>query len=228
LQPRRASGKIAAMGDVWLRRRLELEKLMGVDALMTMPSTPAQSGVEAELEATQELVAVCTGCRLHQGRTHTVFARGNPQAELMFIGEAPGHEEDVQGYPFVGPAGKLLDKMIFAMGLGREEVYVANILKCRPPGNRDPRPDEIEACYPFLKRQIELVSPRIICTLGRPASNTLLRTSASMGSLRGRWHDFDGIRLMPTYHPAYLLRSPGQKRKAWEDLKQVILALQEP
>lgn len=211
----------------WLRKRLELERLMGVDALMTGPSAPASTGVEEELAAAQEQVAVCRGCRLHEGRTHTVFARGNPRAELMFVGEAPGHEEDVQGYPFVGPAGKLLDKMIFAMGLRREEVYVANILKCRPPNNREPRPDEVEACYPFLKRQIELVSPRIICTLGRPAANTLLRTNAAMGALRGRWHTFDGIRLMPTYHPAYLLRSPGQKRAAWQDLKQVILALHE-
>ncbi len=216
------------MDAAWLRKRLELERLMGVDALMLgRGEQPADDGVEAELGAVQEQVAVCTGCRLHEGRTHTVFARGNPRAALMFIGEAPGHEEDIQGYPFVGPAGRLLDKMIAAMGLERDEVYVANILKCRPPGNRDPRPDEIEACFPFLQRQIELVAPRIICTLGRPASNTLLRTSASMGSLRGRWHSFDGIPLMPTYHPAYLLRSPGQKRRAWEDLKMVVLALQE-
>ena len=216
------------MDAAWLRKRLELERLMGVDALMLgRGERPADDGVEAELDAVQEQVAVCTGCRLHEGRTHTVFARGNPRAALMFIGEAPGHEEDIQGYPFVGPAGRLLDKMIAAMGLERDEVYVANILKCRPPGNRDPRPDEIEACFPFLRRQIELVAPRIICTLGRPASNTLLRTSASMGSLRGRWHSFDGIPLMPTYHPAYLLRSPGQKRRAWEDLKMVVLALQE-
>jgi len=216
------------MDAAWLRKRLELERLMGVDALMLgRGEQPADDGVEAELGAVQEQVAVCTGCRLHEGRTHTVFARGNPRAALMFIGEAPGHEEDIQGYPFVGPAGSLLDKMIAAMGLERDEVYVANILKCRPPGNRDPRPDEIESCFPFLRRQIELVAPRIICTLGRPASNTLLRTSASMGSLRGRWHSFDGIPLMPTYHPAYLLRSPGQKRRAWEDLKMVVLALQE-
>jgi len=215
------------MDAAWLRKRLELEKLMGVDALMLGPTQqPADAGVALELGAVQELVAVCGGCRLHQTRTHTVFARGDPRAALMFVGEAPGHEEDVQGYPFVGPAGKLLDRMIAAMGLERDEVYVANILKCRPPGNRDPRSDEIEACFPFLQRQIELVAPRIICTLGRPASNTLLHTSASMGSLRGRWHSFDGIPLMPTYHPAYLLRSPGQKRKTWEDLKMIALALQ--
>lgn len=211
-----------------LRKRIELERLLGVDALMLGPLLqPAGGSEEAELAAVAEQVAVCSGCGLHKERTHTVFARGNPQAELMFIGEAPGREEDLQGDPFVGPAGKLLDRMIAAMGLQRGEVYVANILKCRPPNNRDPRPDEIEACYPFLKRQIELVAPRVICTLGRPASNTLLQTSASMGSLRGRWHSFNGIRLMPTYHPAYLLRSPGQKRKAWEDLKLIMAELQQ-
>jgi uracil-DNA glycosylase family 4 len=211
-----------------LRKRLELEKLLGVDALLIGPARQsAGGGAEAELAATEGQVAVCTGCRLHEGRTHTVFARGDPHAALMFIGEAPGREEDLQGDPFVGPAGKLLDRMIAAMGLERGEVYIANILKCRPPNNRDPRPDEIEACFPFLERQIELVAPRIICTLGRPAANTLLRTSASMGSLRGRWHSFGGIRLMPTYHPAYLLRSPGQKRRAWEDLKLVMAALLE-
>jgi len=200
---------------------------MGVDVLIGASSAPARDGIESELAALERQVAACTGCRLHQGRTNAVFACGNPHAELMFIGEAPGQEEDIQGIPFVGPAGKLLDRMIFAMGLERDEVYIANILKCRPPKNRNPRPDEIEACFPFLKRQIELVAPRIICTLGRPAANTLLRTSASMGSLRGRWHRFEGIPLMPTYHPAYLLRSPGQKRKSWEDLKKVILALRQ-
>jgi uracil-DNA glycosylase family 4 len=212
-----------------LRKRIELEKLMGVDALMLGPAqAPSSAGAHGELTAVAEQVAVCSGCGLHRERTHTVFARGNPQAELMFVGEAPGREEDLQGDPFVGPAGKLLDKMIFAMGLQREEVYIANILKCRPPNNRDPRPDEIEACYPFLKRQIELVAPRIICTLGRPAANTLLQTNASMGSLRGRWHTFHGVRLMPTYHPAYLLRSPGQKKVAWQDLKLVMAELRKP
>jgi len=200
---------------------------MGVDVLIGASSAPARDGIESELAALERQVAACTGCRLHQGRTNAVFACGNPHAELMFIGEAPGQEEDIQGIPFVGPAGKLLDRMIFAMGLERDEVYIANILKCRPPNNRNPRPDEMEACFPFLKRQIELVAPRIICTLGRPAANTLLRTSASMGSLRGRWHRFEGIPLMPTYHPAYLLRSPGQKRKSWGDLKKVILALRQ-
>jgi len=143
----------------------------------------------------------------------------------MFIGEAPGAEEDRQGVPFVGRAGKLLDKMIVAMGLAPEDVYITNIVKSRPPGNREPRADEIEACWPYLERQIELVRPRIICTLGRPASNTLLRTRSSMGELRGRWFSYGGIPVLPTYHPAYLLRSPRQKRGAWEDLRKIVLAL---
>jgi len=194
---------------------------MGVDAL------PRATGAERELRELEEQVRRCTRCRLHRTRTQGVFARGDPHAELMFIGEAPGAEEDRRGVPFVGPAGKLLDRMIYAMGLERDAVYITNILKSRPPGNRDPRPDEVEACFPFLERQIELVRPRIICTLGRPAACALLESGRSMGQLRGRWHFWRGIPLMPTYHPAYLLRSPGQKRAAWQDLKQVIIALRE-
>jgi DNA polymerase len=212
------------MNPKLLKRRLELEKLMGVDVLFR------RAGPTEKLAELEDEVAVCRRCRLHKGRTHTVFCRGNPAAELVFVGEAPGREEDRQGVAFVGRAGKLLDRMIFAMGLRQEEVYIMNILKCRPPENRDPRADEVEACWPFLERQIELVSPRIICTLGRPAANALLETNRSMGDLRGQWHTFRGIPLMPTYHPAYLLRSPSQKRKTWQDLKKVVLALggQEP
>jgi len=209
------------MAEQPLKRRLELEKLMGADVLLR------SRGPSAELAALEQEVRTCTACRLAQKRTQTVFARGNPRAELMFVGEAPGREEDAQGIPFVGPAGKLLDRMIYAMGLARDEVYVTNIVKCRPPNNRDPRPDEVEACAPFLERQIELVQPKIICTLGRPAANAMLGTNAAMGQLRGRWFFWRGIALLPTYHPAYLLRSPGQKRQAWEDLKKVLVALQE-
>ncbi len=209
------------MAEPWLRKRLELEKMMGVDALFR------QAGPEDELVKLEKEVAGCRRCGLWETRAQTVFGRGNPRAALMFIGEAPGAEEDKQGLPFVGPAGKLLDKMIFAMGLTQDEVYIANILKSRPPGNRDPKPDEVEACWPFLERQIELIDPRVICTLGRPAANALLDTNASMGSLRGRWHTFNGVPLLPTYHPAYLLRSPGQKSKTWQDLKMIIQALAE-
>jgi DNA polymerase len=209
------------MRQAWLRKRLELEKMMGADVL------PRAEGVEAELGTLEEEVRRCQRCRLYERRTQTVFARGNPRAALMFIGEAPGQEEDRQGLPFVGPAGKLLDKMIFAMGLRPDDVYIGNIIKSRPPENREPRPDEIAACFPFLERQIELVRPHIICTLGRPAANALLGTSLSMGDLRGKWHSYRGIAVLPTYHPAYLLRSPGQKKQAWEDLKKVIFALAE-
>jgi DNA polymerase len=204
-----------------LKKRLELEKMLGVDALTKVP------GVEAELRKAEEEVRRCRRCRLYEGATQSVFARGNPRAALMFIGEAPGHEEDIQGLPFVGPAGKLLDKMIFAMGLRPEDVYITNIVKSRPPNNREPRPDEVAACFPHLEKQMELVHPQIICTLGRPAANALLGTNLSMGELRGRWHYYRSIPVLPTYHPAYLLRSPSQKKQAWEDLKKIVVALAE-
>ena len=205
----------------WTRKRLELEKMLGVDAL------PRKRGVEAPLSKVEEEVRRCKRCRLYEAATQSVFARGNARAPLMFIGEAPGQEEDRQGLPFVGPAGKLLDRMIFAMGLRQEDVYITNIVKSRPPGNREPRPDEIAACFPHLEKQIELVRPRVICTLGRPASNALLGTSMSMGELRGKWHSYRGVPVLPTYHPAYLLRSPSQKKQAWEDLKKIVVALAE-
>ncbi len=192
---------------------------MGVDALVRSP------GVADELAQVEQEVSGCTLCRLCETRTQTVFARGRADAELMFIGEGPGAQEDAQGVPFVGRAGKLLDKMVAAMGLARDEVYVTNIVKCRPPRNREPRVDEVESCGPYLERQIELLRPRIICTLGRPASNTLLDNKRSMGELRGRWFSFRGVPVLPTYHPAYLLRSPRQKRAAWQDLRKIILVL---
>ncbi len=209
------------MGTDWLKKRVELERMMGVDVLIREP------GPEAELESISRRVSACTLCRLHQERAQAVFCRGNPRAELMFIGEGPGAEEDRQGLAFVGPAGKLLDKMVFAMGLTPDQVYIANIVKCRPPGNREPRADEVEACMPYLERQVDLVAPRVICTLGRPAANALLGTTESMGRMRGRWQSFRGVPVLPTYHPAYLLRSPSQKAKTWEDLKKVIAALRE-
>ncbi len=207
------------MPDRRLRKRLELEKMMGVDVLLRRPAEPDR------LELIEQEVKACTLCRLHAERTQAVFARGNPHGELMFVGEGPGADEDATGVPFVGRAGKLLDKMIFAMGLERDEVYITNIVKCRPPGNRDPRVDEVESCFPYLKQQIDEVQPRILCTLGRPAANALLDNTRSMGSMRGRWFRFHGTPLLPTYHPAYLLRSPGQKGKTWEDLKEIIRAL---
>jgi DNA polymerase len=171
-------------------------------------------------------VAVCTSCSLHATRTQTVFGTGARDADWLLIGEAPGADEDRQGEPFVGRAGQLLNTMLRAIGLRREEVYIANILKCRPPGNRDPRPEEVACCEAFLLRQIELVRPRIILALGRIAAQTLLVTAEPIGRLRGRRHRFreTGIPLVVTYHPAYLLRSPLQKRQAWKDL-QLALAV---
>jgi uracil-DNA glycosylase family 4 len=165
--------------------------------------------------------ATCTRCVLHEKRTQSVFARGTPDAQLVFVGEGPGYEEDQQGLPFVGPAGKLLDRMITAMGFGRDEVYVCNIVKCRPPENRTPRPEEAIACSRYLVPQLELVAPKVIVALGRCAAENLGVAQAT-GSWRGRWGTWRDIAVLPTYHPAYLLRSPEQKRVVWEDLQLVM------
>jgi DNA polymerase len=167
-------------------------------------------------------VGECTRCKLAGGRTHLVFGVGDPAAELMFVGEGPGADEDAQGEPFVGKAGQLLTRMIEAMGFRREEVYIANVVKCRPPGNRDPEPDEIAACEPFLQGQIAAVRPKVVVALGRFAVQTLLRDPTPISKQRGRWRDYEGVRLMPTFHPAYLLRNPPEKAKAWQDLQLVM------
>jgi len=164
----------------------------------------------------------CTRCRLANGRKTVVFGDGDPHAEIMFVGEGPGHEEDLQGLPFVGPAGQLLTRMIEAMGLTRQSVYICNIVKCRPPQNRDPSPDEIASCEEFIKQQIQLISPRIIITLGNVAAKTLLQTTLGITRLRGNFHAYDSIPVMPTFHPSYLLRNPESKRAAWNDLKMVM------
>ena len=174
------------------------------------------------LEQVREELGACQRCRLARGRTNIVFGQGAPDADVMFIGEGPGHDEDLQGEPFVGPAGQLLTRMIEAMGLTREEVYITNIIKCRPPRNRDPNPDEIDACEPFLRRQIEAIAPRMMIALGSFAAKTLLRTETGISQLRGRFHIYHGTPLMPTFHPAFLLRNPERKRPVWEDLKQVM------
>ncbi len=169
----------------------------------------------------------CQRCKLASTRNKIVFGVGSESAPLMFVGEAPGADEDRIGEPFVGRAGQLLDKMIVAMGWTREHIYIANVLKCRPPGNRDPQPDEIAECEPFLARQIEAIAPRVIVTLGKPAAHLLLKTTAPISALRGTWKEVRGTPLMPTFHPAYLLRSPDKKRDAWNDLKLVIARLAE-
>jgi uracil-DNA glycosylase len=182
---------------------------------------PAQA-----LKIIREDLGDCIRCRLHkQGRKQIVFGVGSPKAQLMFIGEAPGADEDQQGEPFVGRAGQLLNNMIKAMGLEREQVYIANIIKCRPPGNRTPERDECETCSPFLMRQIEVIRPQVIVALGAVAAKTLLAINAPMADLRGRWYDFRGTKLAVTYHPAFLLRDPRQKKEAWKDLQMVMKKL---
>ena len=172
------------------------------------------------LESIREDIGDCTRCKLSTlGRKQVVFGVGNPAADLMFVGEAPGAEEDVQGVPFVGRAGQLLTKMIAAMGFARDDVYIANVVKCRPPENRNPEPDEIESCEPFLFRQIETIRPKVIVALGAFAAKTLLKSQDPISKLRGRVFEYHGAKLIPTFHPSFLLRSPGQKKYAWEDLK---------
>jgi DNA polymerase len=214
--------------DVYVRRGLEPAPEVARAEQMapeeSMPATPASAapGVEATLdwEPLRAMVSACTRCSLHATRTQTVFGVGNRSAKWMFIGEAPGAEEDRQGEPFVGRAGQLLTSMLKALGFAREDVYVANMLKCRPPGNRDPKPEETVQCRGYLERQIELVSPTLIVAVGRIAAQNLLATDTALARLRGKAHSLGsrGWPLVVTYHPAYLLRSPGEKRKAWQDL----------
>jgi uracil-DNA glycosylase len=180
----------------------------------------------AALDRVRREVMHCTLCHeLAQNRTQTVFGTGNPNARLCFLGEAPGADEDRQGEPFVGAAGRLLDKIMQACTLKREEVYILNVLKCRPPGNRTPLPEETANCRDFFERQLAIIRPEFLCCLGAVASQTLLRTTQSLGRLRGRWHDYQGIRVMVTYHPAYLLRTPEKKRDTWEDMKMLLHAM---
>ena len=177
------------------------------------------------LEAVRDLIGDCQRCQLAQGRNKLVFGVGDPNAQLMFVGEGPGADEDMQGEPFVGRAGQLLNNMIAAMGLKREQVYIANIVKCRPPQNRKPEPDEARTCLPFLERQIEIVRPRVLVALGATAATYLLGMRGSIGAMRGRIHDYRGIQTVVTYHPAFLLRDPTQKKEAWKDLQMAMAAL---
>jgi len=187
------------------------------------PSAPVAGDAAQELLALREYIGDCTRCKLHkQGRTHVVFGAGNPQAQLMFVGEAPGSDEDLQGEPFVGRAGQLLTKIIQSIGLERSDVYIANVIKCRPPNNRNPEPDEVATCQPFLFRQIDMIRPRVVVALGTFAAHALLGTDAPISRIRGHVHPFrHDSSLIPTFHPAYLLRSPDRKRDVWEDMKKV-------
>jgi len=180
---------------------------------------------ENMLKRLRETIGDCRRCKLWKGRKNIVFGSGNPHAKLMFIGEGPGEEEDLQGLPFVGRAGELLTRMIEAMGLRRDDVYIANIVKCRPPKNRAPEEDEIQSCHPFLSEQIRIVDPEVICTLGATATQTILKTKSKISKLRGEIYQWDNRKVVPTFHPSYLLRNPGDKRLAWNDLKLIMKVL---
>ena len=195
--------------------------------LPSPPLSPSASLTPSALSSTNSFAQIekdlhdCRRCKLSAGRTHIVYGEGNPNAKLVFVGEGPGEQEDLQGRPFVGKAGQLLDRMIAAIGLSRDQVYIVNVVKCRPPGNRNPEHDEIAACSPFLYRQIQAIQPQVIVALGKFAAQTLLETEEKITQIRGRFHTFSGIKLMPTYHPAYLLRNPASKKEAWWDLQEV-------
>lgn len=202
-----------------VREHLQLQRELGLDYLR-VPEGKAEAKKPAlTLEHVREVLGDCTRCRLHKGRKHIVFGVGNPQADLVFVGEGPGADEDEQGEPFVGRAGQLLTRMIEAMGLTREETYICNIIKCRPPANRAPEPDEIASCEPFLIGQLKAIQPKLICALGSVAAQTLLKTKEPISRLHGRFLSYQGTPLLPTFHPAYLLRNPHEKKTAWEDLK---------
>jgi len=180
------------------------------------------------LEQLRELIGDCHRCQLSRGRSNIVFGVGNPHADLVFVGEAPGRDEDLEGKPFVGKAGQLLTRIISAMGLTRDDVYICNVIKCRPPDNRDPLPAEIDMCEPFLKGQLSIIKPRVICALGSFASQTLLQSEVRISRLRGQFRDYGGVPLMPTYHPSFLLRNPHAKREVWEDIKMIMEYLDLP
>lgn len=212
-------------------RELGVPEASAAAVTATAPAEPVGAALASEsLEAVRTDLGECTRCKLHTTRQNIVFGVGPAKARLMFVGEAPGADEDRQGEPFVGRAGQLLDRIIGAMGLQRDEVYIANVLKCRPPNNRNPEDDEIAQCSPFLLRQVASVEPEVIVTLGAPAAHLLLETGTPIGKLRGKFWRFHGRDLMPTYHPAYLLRNPAKKREVWQDMQQVIerLGLEPP
>lgn len=221
---------LQAMGiDVWVERNpgkaVDAEAAIGapevppaLDLPVSLAEPVARTGPQAAWQQLRSEVVACQACSLHETRTQTVFGVGSESADWLFVGEAPGADEDAQGEPFVGRAGRLLNAMLFALGLAREQVFIANVLKCRPPNNRDPRPEEVAACEHFLRDQISLIKPRIIVALGRHAAHNLLKTDQPLSRLRGKIHTYENTPLIVTYHPAYLLRSPAEKAKAWTDL----------
>ena len=234
-----------------VRTHLEYQRALGVNSIEVFPTEPVRPKIveapskpklppmlaptigtretqqSGALSAVREELGNCTRCKLHTSRTNIVFGEGDPQAALVFVGEGPGFEEDQQGRPFVGAAGQLLtDIIVKGMKLKREDVYICNIVKCRPPNNRNPEPDEIETCVPFLVKQLEAIKPKVIIALGNVAAKALLKTSEGITSLRGNWKTYQGIPLMPTFHPAYLLRNPKDKTLVWKDIQQVMTELE--
>lgn len=206
----------------YTKNYIEYQQSLGVEGFVPRyTAAPANQEVTNTLEQVREELGDCRRCKLCSTRTNIVFGDGSEQAKLVFVGEGPGRDEDLQGLPFVGRAGKLLTKIIEAMKLDRSQVYICNIVKCRPPDNRNPQPDEIAACEPFLIKQLEAIKPQIICALGTSAAHTLLRTKEPISKLRGRFHSYQGIKLMPTFHPAYLLRNPNEKKTVWEDMQLI-------
>ena len=200
--------------------------MLGTDILLGRSGPQPAASRALTIEAVREWVNECTKCRLHAGRTHIVFGEGDPKARVVFVGEGPGADEDAQGRPFVGRAGQMLTKIIEnVLLLRREDVYIANIVKCRPPGNRTPLPDEAGSCIPYLHKQLEAIGPEVIVALGSVASHHLLDVTTPIGRMRGRWHKYGDTRVMPTFHPAYLLRNPAEKRKVFEDMIMVREAL---
>lgn len=206
----------------WRRRAAAMPESAGSVMSGDAADTLAADRTTADtLDEIRSDLGECTRCILHEGRTTLVFGAGNPDADLVFVGEAPGRDEDLQGVPFVGRAGQLLTKVIASIGLTRDEVYIANVVKCRPPGNRNPEPGEVQTCEPFLFRQIDVIRPKVVVALGAFAIHTLLGTNQAISRLRGRVYEYRGAKLVPTFHPAFLLRSPDRKRDVWEDMKKV-------
>jgi uracil-DNA glycosylase family 4 len=221
--PRQELQELMGGLETWLRfqRRLGWLGVPRAEEPPVLQTNPPRAKRPTLAEIREEM-GDCQRCKLGRGRTNLVFGEGSPQARLMFVGEGPGAEEDLQGRPFVGPAGQLLNNLLNKLGLRREDVYIANVVKSRPPGNRDPEPDEVAACLPFLIKQIESIRPAVIVTLGAVATNHLLKTNAPITKLRGNWQKFQNIKVMPTFHPSYLLRSPRERHKTWDDMQQVM------
>ncbi len=218
------------LGNSGNRKTLDVNRQVPRQALEGNLFSDYTSAYKSDsLDELRAAIGDCRRCKLCSGRTHLVFGVGNPKAEVMFVGEGPGRDEDLKGEPFVGRAGQLLTDIITkGMGMKREDVYIANVIKCRPPDNRNPEPDEIESCEPFLVRQIELIKPRVLIGLGKFAVQTLLKNKLPITKLRGVWHDYHGTKFMPTLHPAYLLRNPGDKKLVWQDIKKVLQELRSP